>query len=154
MLYLLFELGADRYALDARAVAEVLPLVTIKHIPQAPPAVAGIFNYRGAPVPVVDVSQLALGRPAERRLSTRILLVNHEDDDGQPRLLGLIVERVTQTVRRDESDFVPAGVSSAAAPYLGPVATDPRGLVQRVNAAALLPQEVRAVLFKAPRADG
>src|SRR3954468_8454666 len=107
MLFLLFELGPDRYALDAREVAEVLPLVTIKHIPQAPAAVVGIFNYRGTPVPVVDVSQLALGRPAERRLSTRIVLVHHEDD-GERRLLGLIVERVTQTVRREESDFVPS----------------------------------------------
>src|SRR3954469_14575780 len=128
MLFLLFELGADRYALDARQVAEVLPLVTIKHIPQAPPSVAGIFNYRGTPVPVVDVSQLALGRAAERRLSTRIVLVNHTDDEGKPRLLGLIVERVTQTARHEETDFVPSGVSSEGAAYLGPVATDERGL--------------------------
>jgi chemotaxis-related protein WspB len=134
-------------------VAEVLPLVTIKHIPQAPPAVAGIFNYRGAPVPVVDVSQLALGRPAERRLSTRIVLVHHEDDDGERRLLGLIVERVTQTVRREEADFVPSGVTSEGAAYLGPVATDERGLLQRVDAAALLPESIRASLFKSSKAD-
>src|SRR3954471_20480377 len=121
MLFLLFELGPDRYALDAREVAEVLPLVTLKHIPHAPPAVAGIFNSRGPPVPVVDGSQLALGRPAERRLSTRIVLVHHEDDDGERRLLGLIVERVTQTVRREETDFVPSGVTSEGAAYLGPV---------------------------------
>ncbi len=93
MLFLVFELARDRYALDVSQVAEVLPLVAIKQIPQAPPAVAGILNYRGAPVPVIDVSQLTLGRPAERRLSTRIVLVHYPDADGQTRLLGLIAER-------------------------------------------------------------
>ena len=66
MLFLLFELGQDRYALDVRQVAEVLPLVEFKRIPQAPPFVAGLLNYRGDPVPVIDLSQLTLSRPAER----------------------------------------------------------------------------------------
>src|SRR3982074_2397318 len=99
MLFLLFELGRDRYALDVLQIAEVLPLVDITRLLQAPPAVAGIFNYRGAPVPGIDVSHLTLGRPAERRLSTRIVLVHYHDADGQTRLLGLIAERATQTVR-------------------------------------------------------
>ena len=50
MLFLLFELGTDRYALDARQIAEVLPLVAITQFPQMSPAVSGVFNYRGAPV--------------------------------------------------------------------------------------------------------
>jgi len=35
MLFLLFQLAKDRYALDAGQVAEVLPWVGIKQIPQA-----------------------------------------------------------------------------------------------------------------------
>ena len=35
MLFLLFQLGADRYALPARDVAEVLPLVALKGVPGA-----------------------------------------------------------------------------------------------------------------------
>lgn len=152
MLFLLFELGRDRYALDARQVAEVLPLVDITAVPQAPPAVAGVFNYRGAPVPVIDVSQLTLGRPSARRLSTRIVLVHYPDATGRSRLLGLIAERATQAVHRDESDFVASGVTTDGAPYLGPVATDARGLVQRLDASTLLPPSVRDVLFQRPSA--
>src|SRR5580765_4358634 len=111
MLFLVFELGPERYALDVLQIAEVIPLLSLKPILQAPPAVAGIFNYRGAPVPVIDVSQLTLGRPAERRLSTRIVLVNYPDGEGQTRLLGLIAERATQTVRHEATDFVTSGVS-------------------------------------------
>jgi chemotaxis-related protein WspB len=160
MLFLIFEVGRDRYALDVREVAEVLPLVGIKHVPQAPPAVAGILNYRGAPVPVIDVSQLAIGQPAARRLSTRIVLVHYvasADDrstalgagaEGRTQLLGLIAERATQTMRRDESDFIPPGVFSEGASYLGPVAADADGFVQRVDVQALLPASVRELLFK------
>ena len=55
MLFLTFQLGVDRYALDAKRVAEVLPLVDIKQIPHAPAGVAGVFNYRGTPVPVIGI---------------------------------------------------------------------------------------------------
>lgn len=147
MLFLLFDLGVDRYALEAAQVAEVLPLVAIKEIPQAPAAVAGAFSYRGAPVPVIDLSQLALGRAAQRRMSTRIILVHYPAGPSGSRLLGLIAEHVTGTMRRDPADFVPSGVSGGAAPYLGGVATGPTGLIQRIDLQALLPSAVRDRLF-------
>jgi len=152
MLFLIFELGRDRYALDVRQVAEVLPLVGIKHVPQAPPAVAGIVNYRGAPVPVIDLSQLTLGRPAARRFSTRIVLVHYTPTSSgaaeRTQLLGVIAERATQTIRRDESDFIPPGVFNEAASYLGPVAADGDGFVQWLDVRALLPASLRELLFK------
>ena len=147
MLFLLFELARDRYVLDVSQVAEVLPLVDIRQMPQAPTAVAGILNYRGTPVPVIDVSQLTLGRPAERRLSTRIVLVHYPGADGQTRLLGLIAERATQTVRREETDFVASGITNEGAPYLGPVAADARGLLQWLDVRTLLPASVRDLLL-------
>jgi chemotaxis-related protein WspB len=147
MLFLLFDLGADRYAIDASQVAEVLPVVTIKEIPHAPAAVAGALSYRGAPVPVVDLSQLALGRDARRRMSTRIILVHYDAGRAGRRLLGLIAEHVTGTMRRDAGEFLPTGVSGGAAPYLGPVASDRQGLIQRIDVQALLPAEVRDRLF-------
>ena len=79
MLFLLFQMGNDRYALEARRVVEVVPLLELKHLPQAPKGVAGIFNYRGHPVPAVDVSELTLGVPAVERLSTRIIIVHHPE---------------------------------------------------------------------------
>ena len=148
MHFLLFQLGKDRYMLDVGQVAEVLPLVSLKQIPQAPPAVAGVFDFRGDPVPVIDLSQMAIGRPAERRLSTRIILAHYPDGNGEKRLLGLIAERVTETIRREPSDFVAAGVDIDAAPYLGPVATDTRGLIQWVQVDQLLTPAVRDLLFK------
>ena len=90
MLFITFQLGDNRYAFDATQIEEILPLVAIKAIPQAPAGVAGVVNYRGAPVPVVDLSELTLSRPAQRRLSTRIIVVHYANDNGDKRLLGLI----------------------------------------------------------------
>jgi chemotaxis-related protein WspB len=153
MLFLLFELGNHRYALDVRQVAEVLPLVGVTQIPRAPEAMNGLFNYRGAPVPVIDLSQLTLGRPAARRLSTRIVLVHYPDETGQTHLLGLIAERATQTARYEPSDFVASGVTNAGTPYLGPVLTDARGLLQWIDVRTLLPPPFRDLLFNEPVGD-
>lgn len=148
MLFLLFQPGRDRYALDAGQIAEVLPLVDIKPLPRAPEGVAGVFDYRGTPVPVIDLSQLMLGRPAAKHLSTRIVLARYPDAGGVMRLLGLLAEQATQTVRRDPGDFLASGVSHDAAPYLGPVASDERGLIQWIEVHKLLPAAVREALFK------
>ena len=150
MLFLQFQLGKDRYALDSSQVVEVLPLLGIKQIPQAPAGVAGAFNYRGKPVPVIDLSELALGRPARLHMSTRIIIVRYPDGNGTLHQLGLIAEKATETVRRDPADFADSGVVNDGAPYLGPVATDPNGLVQRIEVTQLLPAAVRDVLFKQP----
>jgi chemotaxis-related protein WspB len=147
MLFLVFQLGPDRYALDARRVTEVLPLVDIKTIPHAPYGIAGVFNYRGTPVPVIDLTQLTLGQPARRCLSTRIVLVHDTSEWGEQRVLGLMAEHATETVRREPSDFVPTGVANGAAPYLGPVATDARGLMQWIEMDTLLPAPVKDALF-------
>jgi chemotaxis-related protein WspB len=150
MLFLCFQLGNDRYALDCSQVIEVVPLLDIKRIPQAPAAVAGAFNYRGKPVQVIDLSVLALGRPARRHMSTRIIIVIYPDADGAQHRLGLIAEKATQTLRRDPADFTQSGVVNDDAPYLGPVATDANGLLQWIEVKKLLPASVRDVLFKQP----
>lgn len=148
MLFLLFRLGKDRYALEAGQIGEVLPLLEVKALPSAPPGVAGVINYHGVPVPVVDLSVLALGRPAESRLSTRIVLTHYAGDDGRPHWLGLIAEYATETIRLDSAAFASSGVTSSAAPYLGPVAPDPRGMIQRIDPAQILPPPIREALFQ------
>ena len=150
MLFLLFQLGKDRYAIDVRQVVEVLPLIAVKQIPQAPAAVSGALNYRGISVPLIDLSQLALGRPAQPRLSTRIILVHYPGGSGQSRLLGLLAENVTETMSCAASDFKDSGVTVPDARYLGPIATGAQGLVQWIRVDQLLPADVRDLLFQSP----
>lgn len=160
MLYLLFELDSDRYALDVAQIAEVLPLMPAKAIPGAPAWIAGVAERHGTPVPVIDVPQLALGRPARPLRSTRLVLVRYAadgrdalDDDPAP-LLGLIVERATHTRRIEAAQFADSGVATPNARWLGPVASLGDGLVQRIEVPAMLDAKARALLFPAKAAAG
>ena len=110
MLFLLFQLGSDRYAIEAKSAVEVVPLLALKRIPLSAPGVAGIFNYRGRPVPAIDLCALTLGRPARAQLSTRIIILRcelrvprselshpeHGTRNAQLHLIGVIAERATR----------------------------------------------------------
>jgi chemotaxis-related protein WspB len=148
MLFLQFEIDGDRYALDFRQLIEVLPLVNLKTLSGAPSGIAGMFDYHGSPVPVVDLSQVIAGRAALRRVNTRIVVVNYAMTDRAPRTLGLIAEKATATVQLQEAEFAESGVANGDTPYLGPIARDARGLIQWLTVSQLLPLRVRNVLFQ------
>jgi chemotaxis-related protein WspB len=148
MLFLTFRLGEDRYAIESAQVIEVLPLVELKRIPGAPAGVAGLFNYHGASVPLIDLAELTLGKPSRKWMSTRIIVVNYSDGSSGGHVLGLLAEQATQTVRRTEEEFKDSGAHTPAAPYLGAVAVDASGILQRVEINHLLPQSLRSQLFQ------
>jgi chemotaxis-related protein WspB len=151
MLFLLFQLGGDRYALETKRVVEVLPLLELKRLPQAPKGVAGIFNYRGQPVPAVDLSELTLGHQAIDRMSTRIIVVKYQGALGTSRLLGLVAENATEILRKDPKDFSDPGVKIGAAPYLGPVLLDGEERpIQWLHEQRLLSAPIEQLLFRDP----
>ena len=153
-LFLLFRIGSERYALQATEVAEVLPRLPLKPIAHAPHWVAGVFAYRGVVVPVIDLCALAFGTAAQARTSTRLVLVHYRADErAAPKLLGLILEQATDTLRCNPADFQPYGLDNRQAPYLGPVREDAQGLLQWVRVADLLDDQVRALLFPAQPLD-
>jgi chemotaxis-related protein WspB len=154
MLFLQFQIGADRYAVDARSVVEVIPMLGLKEIPQAPKGVAGVFNYRGEAVPALDLAELTTGRPAAERLSTRILVVRLDIDGRRSRLVGVIAEHATSMFRKSPDEFVDTGLTAASAPYLGPVLLDERGVIQWIREQKLLPQELRRLLFAPASGNG
>ncbi|MNT43920.1 Chemotaxis protein CheW [compost metagenome] len=147
-LYLLFRIGADRYALDARDIVEVLGLRAFKQVPGAPPWVAGVMGRRGEAVPVIDMSALAGAGAAAAVTSTRLTLVRYRGDPrAGVRMLGLILEQATETVHYDPAAFQPHALDNPEARYLGPVLNDAGGMVQAVKVDDLLPAHARALLF-------
>jgi chemotaxis-related protein WspB len=147
MLYLLFELGKDRYALEAMQVVEVLPLLEFKRIPRAIPGLAGLFNYHGNAIPLIDLTELSLGRPSQAKMSTRIIVTNYVNDSGERHPIGVLAERVTETIRRAESDFKASGVAAENARFLGPVLVENSRIIQRVDVHHLLPEGLQNQLF-------
>lgn len=139
MLFLVLNIGQQRYALNTGQVTEILPMVQLNRLPHAPPGVAGAANYRGAPLPVIDLVQVMAGRPSRSSLSTRLIVVTYSSAAGQKHRLGVIAEGATDMVRMNPMDFGPYGDANEATAYLGPVAIDSRGLIQWVDPSRLLP---------------
>jgi len=142
LLFLTFRVGEETYALDTAHIAEILPLPRITRVPHAPSGVAGLINYRGRSVPVVDLRELILAEPARAHISTRLILVRHGEH-----LLGLIAEQATEMIRREPSSFADAGIANETAPYLGPVTHEGERLIRRFEVRQL-PPAVSSVLFR------
>lgn len=147
MVFLLFEIGSDRYCLEVSNVIEVTPMVSFRRLPHAPPYVSGLMNYRGTIAPVIDLSVLLGRNPSRPLFSTRIILISSKGADKISHVLGLLAEKVTETISRREEDFQPAGIAIDKASLLGKVIFDERGMIQRVEAEQILPAGVRKSLF-------
>jgi chemotaxis-related protein WspB len=170
MLLLTFTVGANRYAIDVKHVVEVVPRVELRKISRAPEFLAGVLDYRGKIVPVIDLGLLLDLTPCRDCLSTRIILVNDSpvDDNGteqdrdeargqiedarvnskqKPDLLGLIAEHVSDLTNAQPEQVAPIPVWLPQAPYLGAIVQTDSGLVQlivgeKVREASLRPSSL------------
>ncbi|QTA87369.1 chemotaxis protein CheW [Desulfonema magnum] len=133
MLILLFYIGNIMYTIKCEKIREIAPMVVLKDIPHTPDFFAGYFNYRGIIVPVIDLCQLVQGRACEMRLSTRIILVDYKGKNDTSHPLGLIAERVTETVRKPEDAFVLPDIRSEQAPYLGGIVMEKKKMIQYID---------------------
>ena len=146
MKLLVFHIGADRYGLRLRDVVRVLPLLELKHLPLAPDTVAGLMDFHGRSVPVIDLCR-ASGLPSGAdHFDTRIIVADYRAPEGTQHLLGLRAERVLGVQDVSEAQLADSGVR--AAPFLGQVAGDAQGMLQLVELDQLLPESLRALLFQ------
>ena len=152
MLFIQFYLDEFRYVISTRDVVEVVPCVKLKPVPHAEDFIAGLFNYRGTSVPVIDLNSLLLRRPSAQKLSTRIILVHLKRGANDSCLFGIKVEKATETVKLDEKDFRQAGVVNTDMPILGPVIADADGLITRIEPQQILPLISDALAFTAAQA--
>ncbi|MEH3147361.1 MAG: chemotaxis protein CheW [Methylobacterium frigidaeris] len=98
---LLFGLGPDRFALPAGCVREVLRPPVLTRLPGAPPALAGLANLRGEPLPVLDLRHLLRPDHGSVPARGRVIVV----EAGDP--VGFAVDRVLGLA--DAAGLDPAG---------------------------------------------
>lgn len=147
MLYVRFEVKGDRYLVDSGNVLEVVPCVKLKAAPQAPPYLAGIINYRGECIPVIDATLLLSDEESAINLGTRILICNYLRAAHGSITLGMLVENALETVAFVEDDFQPSGVEIKEAGYLGKVALRHGEMHQEITLAEVLPEDAYPILF-------
>ncbi len=147
MLLLTFRVAEDAYAVDASQVVEVVPRVDLRVVPHAPAFLAGLFHYRDAIAPVIDLSILMGAGKCANRLSTRIILV-HAPVAGRPTgLLGLMAERVDDLRSVSSDRIVFPSMPLPEAPYLGPIVQADDLLVQLITVDRVVPDLLRMALI-------
>ena len=148
MLLLLFEICNGRYALDTNQIIEIVPLVKLKKIPATPDYIAGLMNYRGDGIPVVDLCQLIDNLPYEDALSTRIIVVKYPVENKGYRPLGLIANNVTETVRINSNQPPPSGVLMDKSLYEDEATPEASDMIQWFDIKKMLKQREITLLFE------
>ncbi len=139
-LFLLFNLNDERFAVGTESISEIIPLVTLTKVPKTAPYIAGLLNYRGETMPVIDTVMLLYDKPHQRKICTRIIILSSTDEDCLSHV-GLIVESANRTVKYDSEQISEHRLTQQHTAYLGKTLNDEQGEIQLLDIEKLIPQE-------------
>jgi len=98
-----FIIGEEEYAVPILAIQEIIKPFPWTRVPQVPKYVVGVFNMRGAVIPLIDL-RLKFGLPALKQGDeTRFIVMRHGDD-----IAGFVIDRLTMAIRIKKTDIGPA----------------------------------------------
>lgn len=107
MKALTLRLQDELFAVEAGSVREILDLVPITEVPNAPDFVNGLINVRGRVVPLADLRVMfGMDRP-EPDEDTRIVVME-VDIEGEPTVAGILADKV-----HDVTDIEAASIEEA-----------------------------------------
>lgn len=127
--------GSARYAVAMASVAEVVPVPVTTRIPGCPGWLAGVINWRGRVLPVVDPRSLLGAELSPLPSSARLLVLSVDGIEA-----GLLAEAVSGLLEAgDETpEAPPATAPTSATSLIIGVVNDAAGPVSLVDAAAVL----------------
>lgn len=117
-------LGGSRYALPMEAVAEVGRPPSLTRVPGVPAWMAGVANWRGRVLAVLDLRPLLAAQPLPLDRRARLIVLNRA---GVP--VGLVSEGVegTRMLAEDQLEVALAHLPGSAADLLAGQVTDAEG---------------------------
>jgi purine-binding chemotaxis protein CheW len=104
--YLTFELAGEQYGMDILRVQEIRGWSTVTPIPNTPDCVQGVLNLRGSVVPIIDLRR-RLGMPRVDYGPTTVIVVSNVITAGRERLVGLVVDAVSDVCDVNADDARP-----------------------------------------------
>lgn len=146
MQLLLFELEKQFFAIDSKEVIEIIPFLKLTGIPKAPLYVKGIFNYRGAAVPVIDLSRLIENFDTPNILSSRIILVNYKFKNDE-KILGIVSRKVVEILKVDDNLIDEVQLNNEESKFLSKVIKFENRMVHIVEISNLLNENAKNLLF-------
>jgi len=94
----------EMFAIEAGSVREILDLVPITEVPNAPAFVTGLINVRGRVVPLADLRVMFdMDRPPPDQ-DTRIVVIEIEID-GEPTVTGILADKVYDVTDIEAADI-------------------------------------------------
>jgi chemotaxis-related protein WspB len=134
MLMLIFEVARQKYALNTSHVVKVLPSLKLQPMHGTSQAIAGVFNYQGNIIPVVNINQLLNEPTSEHKLQQRIILISQHQKNHQEKLFGLLVEKILEatTVKEEELKQAEELNSLFSNPYLGETFLQEKNILQQI----------------------
>ncbi|MGI9134679.1 MAG: chemotaxis protein CheW [Rhodoferax sp.] len=97
MQYLRFTLDDEVFAMDIRAVREIIQYGALTVVPLMPQFVRGVINLRGAVVPVIDL-QARFARPRAQVGKKTCIVIFDAQLEADKVALGLMVDAVSEVV--------------------------------------------------------
>lgn len=91
--YLTFTLGDEYYGLSILKVKEIIGIMPITAVPQAPEYVNGVVNLRGKVIPVIDLRRKFAMPTVDYTDRTCIIVIETEKRQGRG-LTGIVVDAV------------------------------------------------------------
>jgi len=105
--YLTFMLDGEEYGLDILRVQEIKGWDSVTPIPNTPDYIRGVINLRGTIVPIMDL-RCRLGLEArEYGPTTVVIVVRVESGDGRSRVMGIVVDAVSDVYNISEDELKP-----------------------------------------------
>jgi purine-binding chemotaxis protein CheW len=104
--YLSFTIYGDLYAIQVEKVLEVLEKQEFTKVPNAPPVIQGILNFRGNAVPLYE-TRTKFNLPARQTDSNFVIVVIDMLVGNDSYQIGAIVDKVQDVITLDESEIKP-----------------------------------------------
>lgn len=110
-----FKLGEEEFGVDILKVQEIIRMMPITKVPNAPEFVEGVINLRGKVIPVIDMRKRFGMAASEHDSQTRIKVM-----DMQGQVVGFVVDAVSEVLRIPEStvEEPPAVVAGVGSEYM------------------------------------
>ena len=107
-----FKIGSEEFGVDILKVQEIIRMLAITKVPNAPGFVEGVINLRGKVIPVIDMRRRFGMADAPHDSHTRVMVM-----DLQGQVIGFVVDAVSEVLRIQESTVEPppavvAGIGS------------------------------------------
>jgi len=97
-----FIIGEEEYAVPILTIQEIIKPITWTRVPQTPKYVLGVFNLRGAVIPLIDL-RVKFGLTSKNHNEeTRFFVLKHEGE-----VAGFVIDRLTAAIRIKKSDIGP-----------------------------------------------